>query len=103
MSRRSVWVIQSVVMVLVVLGLGYTANYRYANGLVHPGMPLPDYSIQAATAYIGMVVVVVAALVLTLRVTRRASPSAAAVAGASAIIVAGGVILAFFSLWATTW
>ena len=91
MSNGSVWVFESVVTALVVLGLIYVASFRYARPLVDPAPPPPDYALQATIAYVGAGLVSILAVLLTLLLTRRPTPRFSSALGVAAIIVASGV------------
>lgn len=93
MSRRSVWIIESLVTALVAVGLVYAANFRYAQPLVLPAPPTPDYAIQASIAYGGIALVLLVGAVLTLSLSRRPTRSASSVAGVATAIVATGIIV----------
>ncbi|QTX05794.1 hypothetical protein [Agromyces archimandritae] len=91
MSKRAAWVFESAVTALVVLGLVYVANVRYARPLVDPAPPPPDYALQEVIAFIGAGIVSILAVLLTLLLTRRPRPRFSSVLGVAAIIAACGI------------
>jgi hypothetical protein len=93
MSRRSIWAIESVVTLLVALGLIYAANFRYARPLVDPAPPTPDYALQASIAYFGIAGVAIVAALLTAALARRPTPHPSSAAGVAATIVASGIVV----------
>ncbi|MET0933469.1 MAG: hypothetical protein ABWX56_07135 [Mycetocola sp.] len=98
MNRAAAWGVIGAGVIILVGVLLTVASYRFAIALVEPPLPVPEYGIQAAVAYVTAGCVVAGGVVVGLRANRQNTSRGRTVAvglGALAALTLVGGVLAF--------
>jgi hypothetical protein len=98
MNRAAAWGLIGVAVVVLAGALLLVASYRFAIALVEPPLPVPDYGIQAAVAYITAGCIAAGGVVVALLVNRQGTAHGRTVGlgvGALAAVALVGTVLAF--------